>query len=83
LETPEKQKKSEIDQILTSVCCPGQNEHRDIKKVANNHVIDILDRCQKGQNFVALFLLLLGHTLFPHDFSGTIVAFSALMLLVG
>jgi len=69
LETPEKQKKSEIDQILTSVCCPGQNEHRDIKKVANNHVTDILDRCQKGQNFVVLFLLLLGHTFCFHTIS--------------
>ena len=25
-----------MDQILVSVCCPPQNEHIDIKKVANN-----------------------------------------------
>ena len=27
-----------MDQILVSVCCPPQNEHIDIKKVANSHV---------------------------------------------
>jgi len=39
---PKKQKKSGIDQILTSACCPRQNEHIDIKRVAYNHVMAIL-----------------------------------------
>ena len=63
---PEKRKKSRIDQVLTSACCPRQYEHIDIKKVANNLVTAILERCQKGQNFVVLLLLLL---LFTRDFS--------------
>jgi len=63
---PEKRKKSGIDQVLTSACCPRQYEHIDIKKVANNLVTAILERCQKGQNFVVLLLLLL---LFTRDFS--------------
>jgi len=67
LATPEKRKKSRIDQVLTSACCPRQYyEHIDIKKVANNLVTAILERCQKGQNFVVLLLLLL---LFTRDFS--------------
>ena len=56
---------------MISACCPGHNEHIDIKKVANNHVTDILeylDRCQKGQNFVVLFLLL-RHTFYFHAIS--------------
>jgi len=55
---------------LASACCPRQNEHIDIKKVAYNHVTAILQRCQKGQKCVILFLLC--HFLFPRDFSGTI-----------
>jgi len=27
-----------MDQTLVSVCCPPQNEHTDIKTVANSHV---------------------------------------------
>jgi len=74
LATPEKRKKSGIDQILTSACYPRQNESTDIKTVAYNHVTAILQRCQRGQKCVVLllFLLLLCHTLFPRDFSGTI-----------
>ena len=49
------------------MCCPRQNEHTDIKKVANNHVTDILQRCQKGQNFV--LLLPLRHTYYFHAIS--------------
>jgi len=33
LVTPEKRKKSGIGQILTSACCPRQNEHINIKKL--------------------------------------------------
>ena len=33
---------SGIDQMLTSACCPRQNEHIDIKRVACNHVTAIL-----------------------------------------
>jgi len=50
--------KSRIDQILASVCCPRQNEHIDIKKVAYNHVTTVLQRCQKAKKCVLLFLLL-------------------------
>jgi len=49
LATIEKRKKSRTDQILTSVCCPQQNEHIDTKRVAYNHVTAILQQCQKGQ----------------------------------
>jgi len=66
-----KRNKSRIDQILALACCPRQNEHRDIKRVAYNHVTTILQRCQKGQKCV-VFLLLLRHFLLPRDFSGTI-----------
>jgi len=34
LATPQKRKKSGIDQILASVYCPRENENTDIKKVA-------------------------------------------------
>jgi len=34
LATPEKRKKTGIDQMLTSACCPRQYEHTDIKRVA-------------------------------------------------
>ena len=64
----QKRNKSGIDRILTSMCCPRQYEHIDIKKVANNHATDILDRYQKGQNFVVLFLFL-GHTFYFHAVS--------------
>ena len=56
---------------MASACCPRQNEHIDIKRVAYNHVEAILQRCQKGQKCV-LLLLLLRHFLLPRDFSGTI-----------
>jgi len=36
-----------MDQILVSVCCPPQNEHIDIKNVANSHVGVTLKRRQK------------------------------------
>jgi len=67
LATPEKRKKSRIDQILTSACRHRQNEHTDIKTVAYNHVTAILQRCHKGQKCVVLLLLLfllLCHTFF-------------------
>ena len=60
---------------MISACCPGHNEHIDIKKVANNHVTDILeylDRCQKGQKFCRSVASSSPHFLFPCDFSGTI-----------
>jgi len=47
-----------MDQILVSVRCPPQNEHINIKKVANSHVGVILKRCQSGQKFMFFFLLL-------------------------
>ena len=53
--TLDKRKKSRIDQILESACCPRQNEHIDIKRVAYNHVAAILQRCQKGQNVSFFF----------------------------
>jgi len=50
---PQKnERKSRIDQILASACCPRQNEHIDIKRVAYNHVAAILQRCQKGRKSV-------------------------------
>ena len=39
---PKKRKKSRIDQILTSACCPRQSEHIDIKRVA--YIVNIVDR---------------------------------------
>ena len=47
LATPEKRKKSRIDQILTSACCPRHYEHIDIKRVAYNHVTAILPKRPK------------------------------------
>ena len=44
--------------------------HKDIKKVAYNHVAAILQRCQKGQKCVVLLLLfLLCHTFYFHAIS--------------
>ena len=43
---------------MASECCPRQNEHIDIKRVAYNHVTAILQRCQKGQKCVVVVLLL-------------------------
>ena len=52
-----------MDQILVSVCCPPQNEHIDIKKVANSHAGVTLKRRQKRPKIhVLLLLLLLRHT---------------------
>jgi len=53
-----------MDQILVSVCCPPQNEHIDIKKVANSHVGVTLKRRQKRPKLHVLLLLLLRHTFF-------------------
>jgi len=52
-----------MDQILVSVCCPPQNEHIDIEKVANNHVGVTLKRRQKRQK-IHVLLHLLRHTFF-------------------
>jgi len=63
-----------MDQILVSVCCHPQNEHIDIKKVANNHVRVIFKRRRKCPKIhvLLLLLLLLRHTFFcPGSFSGT------------
>ena len=48
-----------MEQILVSVCCPPQNEHIDIKKVANSHVGVTVKRRQKCPKIHALLLLLL------------------------
>ena len=53
--------------------------HKDIKKVAYNHVAAILQRCQKGQKCVVLLLLflllllLLCHTFYFHAISQEIL----------
>ena len=47
-----------MGQILASVCCARQIKHIDIKKVANNHVTDISERCQKVLLFFLLFFTL-------------------------
>ena len=52
-----------MDQILVSVCCPPQIEHKDIKKVANGHVGVTLKRRQKRPK-IHVLLLLLRHTFF-------------------
>ena len=59
-----KGKKSGIDQILTSACCPQQYEYIDIKRVAYNHVTAILQWCQNGQKCAVVLLLILLVTLF-------------------
>jgi len=57
--------KDRMDQILASVCCPPQNEHIDIKKVANSYVGVTVKRRQKRPKIhVLLLLLLLLHTFF-------------------
>jgi len=56
---------------LTSACCPRQNEHINIKRVAYNHVTAILQRWQKRQKCV-LLLPLRRTFFFPRDFPGTI-----------
>ena len=40
-----------MDQILVSVCCPPQNEHIAIKKVANSHVGVILKNVEMPKKF--------------------------------
>ena len=45
-----------MDRILISVCCPPQNEHIDIKKVANSHVVVILKRHQKRPKIYILLI---------------------------
>jgi len=72
LATTEKQKKSGIDQILTSVSCPRQNKHTDIKKVAYNYVRAILQRCKKSQKNRRSSSSS-SHFIFPRDFSGNTV----------
>ena len=59
-----------MDQILVSVCCPPQNEHIDIKKVANSHVVVTLKRSQKRPKIHVLLLLLLRHTFLSRQFLG-------------
>ena len=70
-----------MDQILVSVCCPPQNKHIDIKKVANSHVGVTVKKRQKRPKIhvplllLLLLLLLLRHT-FPFlsgSFSGTTI----------
>jgi len=53
-----------MDQLLVSVCSPPQNEHIDIKKVANSHVGVTLKRRQKRPKIHVLLLLLLRYTFF-------------------
>ena len=75
-------KKCGIDQILTSACCPQQNEHVDIKKVACNHVTAILERCHKAKNISLFFLLLLFVKLFISTwFPGTVADTDIITLL--
>jgi len=52
-----------MDQILVSVCCPPQNEHMDIQKVANSHVGFTLKRRQKRPEIHVFLLLLRRHTI--------------------
>ena len=60
-----------MDQILVSVCCPPQNEHIDIKKVANSHAGVTLKRRQKRPKIhvLIILLLLLRHTFFVQAIS--------------
>jgi len=62
-----------MDQILVSVCCPPENEHIDIKKVANSHAGVTLKRRQKRPKIhvliLLLLLLLLRHTFFVQAIS--------------
>ena len=56
-----------MDQIIVSVCSPPQNEHINIKKVANSHVGVTVKRRQKRPKIhviLLLLLLLLRHTFF-------------------
>ena len=50
-----------MDQVLVSVCCPPQNEH---KKVANSHVGVILKRRRKFPKIHVLHHHHLCHTFF-------------------
>jgi len=59
-----------MDQILVSMCCPPQNEHIDIKKVANSHVGVTLKKRQKRPKIRVLLLLLLRHTFLSRQFLG-------------
>jgi len=52
-----------MDQLLVSVCCPPQNEHIDIKKVANSHDGVTLRRRQKRPK-IHVLLLIIRHTFF-------------------
>jgi len=58
-----------MDQLLISVCCSPQNEHIDIKKVADGYVRVILIGCRKCPKIHVLYLL--RHLFCPGNFSGT------------
>jgi len=79
-----KRKKSRIDQILASACCPRQNEHIDIKRDAYNHVKVILQRCQKGQKSVVavLLLLLFCHTFYFHAISQELFIIILIVIII-
>ena len=59
------------------MCRPPQNEHIDIKKVANSHVGVTLKRRQKRPKFYVLLLILLfqllRHTFFVQAVSGELL----------
>jgi len=58
-----------MDQILVSVCCLPQNEHIDIKKVANSHAgVTVKRRLKRPKIHVVVFLLLLFLLLLRHTF---------------
>ena len=59
IKTHWKIRKIVVDQTLVSACCPRQNEHTDIKKVANSHVLrpTILKRYQNTLKIVVFLFL--------------------------
>jgi len=47
-----------MDQVLVSVCCHSQNEHINIKKVANSRAGVILKSRQNTQKFMFFFFFI-------------------------
>ena len=62
-----------MGQVLVSVWCPPQNEHIDIKNVANSHVGVTLKRRQNAQKFIFFFCFFFVTPFCPGSFSGTTI----------
>jgi len=54
-----KRKKSRINQVLTSACCPRQNEHIDIKRVATTMSRPFYNDAKKATNVSFIIIIII------------------------